>query len=268
CVSGIAKLGGTILRSSRSEEFRTPAGQVRAAEILRRRRIDALVPIGGDGTIRGAIELAKVWDGRIIACPGTIDNDLLGTSYTIGFATAVQTAMDAVDKIRDTADSHERMFLVEVMGRHSGYIATFTALAAGAECVCIPETPTNPAELVEQLKAMRERGKESVMMIVAEGDELGGAQKIDELLKAHGNPFSTRIVVLGHLQRGGSPAPMDRVLAASMGDFAVRAIDMGETQALSGIVGGENRLTSFAQAVAGHNPIPPRLLELLATLSN
>lgn len=267
CVSGIAKLGGTMLRSSRSEEFRTEKGLQRAASNLMKHGIDALVPIGGDGTIRGAIELNKIWKGGIIACPGTIDNDLCGTSYTIGFATAVQTAVEAVDKIRDTAESHQRMFLVEVMGRHSGYIATHTAIAGGAELVCIPETDTNPEEMIQQLHALRKREKASIMMIVSEGDERGGAQKINELLLEAGNPFSTRIVILGHLQRGGSPVPMDRIIAASMGDYAVRSLADGQTMALSGIVGGENRLTPMAQAVKGHNEIPARMLELMATLS-
>lgn len=268
CVTDIARRGGTMLHSSRSDEFRTEAGQQRAAGILKKRGIEALVPIGGDGTLRGAMALAEHWPGQIIACPGTIDNDLLGTSYTIGFATAVQTAVEAVDKIRDTAESHERMFLVEVMGRHSGYIATFTALAAGAECVCIPETPTDPAEIVAELHTLRARGKSSIMMIVAEGDERGGALKIDQLLKEAGNPFPTRVVILGHLQRGGSPAPMDRIIAASMGDFAVRSLRDGQSLMLSGIIGGENRLTPCAEAIAGHNPIPARMLELLATLSH
>lgn len=267
-VSGIVKHGGTILRSSRSDEFRTDAGQQKAAAILRKHQIDALVPIGGDGTIRGALAFARVWDGPIIACPGTIDNDLWGTDYTIGFATAVQTAVDAVDKIRDTAESHEMMFLVEVMGRHSGYIAVYTALAGGAECVCIPETCTEPRELVARLRELKQRGKSSIMLIVAEGDERGGARVIDDLLREAGNPFPTRVVVLGHLQRGGSPAPLDRILAASMGDYAVRALAEGQTMKLSGIVAGENRLTPFAEAVAEHKPIPSRLLELLSSLSH
>lgn len=267
-VSGIVKHGGTILRSSRSDEFRTPAGRKKAADILRKHKIDALVPIGGDGTIRGAIALAEFWDGRVIACPGTIDNDLWGTDYTIGFATAVSTAVEAVDKIRDTAESHEMMFLVEVMGRHSGYIAVYTALAGGAECVCIPETCTAPDELVAHLRELKQRGKSSIMLIVAEGDERGGAKAIDDLLKQAGNPFSTRMVVLGHLQRGGSPVPADRIIAASMGDFAVRALAKGETMKLSGIAGGQNCLTPFAEAVAEHKPIPPRMLELLASLSH
>lgn len=266
-VSGIVKFGGTILRSSRSEQFRTEAGQKQAADILNKHGIEALVPIGGDGTFRGAMALSRFWDGGIIACPGTIDNDLGGTDFTIGFATAVETAVEAVDKIRDTAASHERMFLIEVMGRHSGYIAVYTALAAGAECVCIPESTTEPEEIVAHLKELRRRGKESIMMIVAEGDEVGGAHTIDQLLKDAGNPFPTRVVILGHLQRGGSPNPFDRIIAANMGDFAVRGLMEDKTLAMSGIIGGENRLTPLADAVAEHKAIPGRMLELLASLS-
>ena len=187
-VSDWTRHGGAFLRSSRSEEFRTPQGLQKAAEILAKHEIDALVPIGGDGTFRGAMALAEHWDGRIVGCPGTIDNDLLGTDFTIGFSTAVSTAVDAVDKIRDTAESHERMFLIEVMGRHSGFIAVHTALASAAETVCIPETPTDLDEIVRNLRALKDRGKTSIMMIVAEGDERGGAQILYEQLKAANCP--------------------------------------------------------------------------------
>ncbi len=264
-VSGLSPLGGTILKTSRSEEFRTEAGQKKAAAILRKHRIDALVPIGGDGTFRGAVALANHWNGRIIGCPGTIDNDLLGTDFTIGFHTAVQTAVDAVDKLRDTAESHERMFLVEVMGRHSGYIALYTALAAGAEVACIPETPTDIPQIIERLKALKARGKKSIIVIVAEGDELGGVVKLTEDLSAANCPFETRAVVLGHLQRGGSPVPADRILATRLGDFAVRAVLEGRTGAMAGEIGGKPLLTPFPETFARHNPVPPDLVALLET---
>ena len=193
-VSGITQRGGAILRSSRSDEFRTEAGLKKAARILKKHDINALIPIGGDGTFRGALALSAHWRGQIVGCPGTIDNDLMGTDYTIGFSTAVQTAVEAVDKIRDTAESHERMFLIEVMGRHSGYIAVYTALAGAAECVCIPETPTHIDGLIKHLKVLKKRGKLSIMMIVAEGDEAGGAVVINEQLKAAKCPFlDTRV---------------------------------------------------------------------------
>jgi len=266
-VSGWSRLGGARLRSSRCEAFRTEAGLVKAAEVLDRHRIDALIPIGGDGTFRGAVELLRHWNGRIVGCPGTIDNDLIGTSFTIGFSTAVQTAVEAVDKIRDTAESHERMFLVEVMGRHSGYIALHTALASGAEDVCIPETFTDIPAIAAQLLKLKERGKTSVMMIVAEGDERGGATVLQKELAAAGCPFSTRVVVLGHLQRGGSPSPEDRILASRLGDFAVTALLEGASGVMAGVCGDANTLTPFEETFSEHKPLPAELLELLETLA-
>jgi len=266
-VSGIAKLGGTMLFTSRSEAFRTEAGQKKAAGILEKHNIDALIPIGGDGTFRGAIALSRFWRGQIITCPGTIDNDLLGTDFTIGFATAVQTAVEAVDKLRDTATSHERMFLVEVMGRHSGYIGLYTALAAGAEVACLPETSTDVPEIIDHLKTLKARGKKSIMVIVAEGDERGGVMQLDAELRAAGAPFEIRAVTLGHLQRGGSPIFADRVLAARLGDFAVRAILQGETGAMAGEVQGNLVLVPLADTVAKHRPVSPDLIRLLEVLS-
>lgn len=267
-VSDIGRRGGTILHTSRCEEFYTESGQKRAAEILRKHKIDALIPIGGDGTFHGAVALAKYWDGQIIGCPGTIDNDLLGTDYTIGFATAVHTAVDAVDKLRDTADAHERMFLVEVMGRHSGYIALYTAIAASAEIACIPETPTEVSEIIRQLHELKSRGKTSVMMIVAEGDEHGGAAALQKALCENGCPFETRVLALGHLQRGGSPVPQDRILAARLGDFAVRSILAGKTGCMAGERQGELVLVPFEETYAAHKPVPQDLVRLLETLAS
>ena len=266
-VSGWSRFGGAFLRSSRSDEFRTEAGQKKAADCLRDREIDALIPIGGDGTFHGAVELAEHWGGQIVGCPGTIDNDLIGTDFTIGFSTAVQTAVEAVDKIRDTAESHERMFLVEVMGRHSGFIAVHTAVAAGAECVCIPETTTNIDKIVFDLHALKDRGKTSIMMIVSEGDEEGGAEALNARLKEVDNPFPTRVVVLGHLQRGGSPSPDDRILGSALGDFAVQAVLEGKTGVMAGLIGGRVEFTPFEETYATHKPIPAELLALVEHLS-
>ncbi len=266
-VSDWSRFGGAFLRSSRSDEFRTEAGQKKAAAILVKHGIDALVPIGGDGTFRGAVALAKVWKGLIVGCPGTIDNDLLGTDFTIGFSTAVQTAVDAVDKIRDTAESHERMFFIEVMGRHSGYIAVYTALASGAEAVACPETPTKIDEIIANLHLLKERGKTSVIMIVAEGDERGGAEILHNELKKAGNPFETRVVILGHLQRGGHPTPQDRILASQMGDGAVRAIVEGASGIMVGVVAGKCELTPFPETFAHHCEIPPHMLSLVAAMA-
>ena len=267
-VSNIVDRGGTVLGTSRCPEFQTEPGLKKAAGILQRHRIDALIPIGGDGTLHGAVALAKHWPGQIVGCPGTIDNDLLGTDYTIGFATAVQTAVEAIDKLRDTAESHERMFLVEVMGRHSGYIALYTALAGGAEVVAIPESPTDVPAIVEQLKTLKSRGKHSIMLVVAEGDESGGAVKLDAGLKQAGCPFDTRVVLLGHIQRGGSPVPADRILATLLGDFAVEALDGGANGVMAGEIQGRLVLTPFLETYAHHKAVPESLLKLLQTMAS
>ena len=266
-VSNIIQQGGTILQSSRSERFRSDEGIKQAAAVLTRHGIDALIPVGGDGTFRGAIELSRHWQGKIVGCPGTIDNDLLGTDHTIGFSTAVETAVEAVDKLRDTAESHDRMFLVEVMGRHSGYIALYTALAAAAECVCIPETPTDVPQMIEYIHKLKRRKRHSIIVIVAEGDEAGGAKILQQQLTEANCPFSTRTVILGHIQRGGSPSPADRLLAAELGDFAVRSLLEGANGAMAGQIAGRLTLTPLAEAVAGHKPLPPELLELLERMS-
>jgi 6-phosphofructokinase 1 len=266
-VSNILKLGGTILYTSRCEQFRTESGVKKAAKILQKHRIDALIPIGGDGTFHGAVDLAKQWDGLIVGCPGTIDNDLIGTDYTIGFATAVNTAVDALDKLRDTAESHERLFVVEVMGRHSGYISLYTALAAGAEVVALPETPTEIPQIVQHLQILKARGKKSIMIVVAEGDELGGADELNEHIKKAGCPFQTRVIKLGHLQRGGSPVVFDRILASRLGDFAVRAITEGKTGVMAGQIRGELVLTPFTETFAQHHAVPEEYLKLLKTMA-
>ncbi|MEM9941716.1 MAG: ATP-dependent 6-phosphofructokinase [Planctomycetota bacterium] len=255
--------GGAHLRSSRSDEFRTLEGQKKAAEILNRHQIEALVPIGGNGTFAGAVALSKVWDGQIVGCPGTIDNDLLGTDYTIGFSTAVQTAVEAVDKIRDTASSHDRMFLVEVMGRHSGYIALYTALASGADVCAIPETDTNFPEIVEHLKCLSQQGRTMAIMIVAEGDEKGGVADIEKQLAEHQCPFSTRTVVLGHLQRGGIPTPEDRRRATQMGVVAVKAILEGKTGLMIGTQDEKCRETPFETTFLTHRAVPLELLDIV-----
>ena len=267
-VSDICKLGGTILRSSRSDQFRTETGQQKAVAVLAKHKIEALIPIGGDGTFHGAVDLARWWDGQIIGCPGTIDNDLMGSDYTIGFATAVHTAVEALDKLRDTAESHERLFLVEVMGRHSGYIALYTALAGGAEVVALPETNTDVPAIVQHLDTLKARGKKSIMVVVAEGDEFGGAAVLNEGLQRAGCPFQTRVLTLGHLQRGGSPVPQDRILASRLGDFAVQAIVQGKTGAMAGEVNSQRVLTPFTETYATHRPVPEELLDLLNTLAS
>jgi len=262
-VSGLSKRGGTILHSSRSQRFCEPAGLHHAVKVLKKYGFDALITIGGNGTLTGALELSKVWDGQIIGIPGTIDNDLYGTDFTIGFATAVDTAVDAVDKLRDTAGSHDLMFFVEVMGRHCGDIALSTAIASGAEIACIPEAEETPERMVKKLQAIKEAGKTSVMAIVAEGDEHGGAFAIQKLLKEAGNPFDSRAVVLGHILRGGSPVAADRILASELGNFAVSAVIQGESGKMAGKIKGELTLTPLEECVSKHRTVDTEQLRLL-----
>ncbi len=262
-VSGLSKLGGTILKSSRCQEFETLAGVQKAAEVLAKHQIDALLPIGGNGTLSGALALSKVWDGQIIGLPGTIDNDLLGTDFTIGYSTAVHTAVAAVDNLQDTAGSHDMMFFVEVMGRHCGDIALATAIASGAEIVCIPEMVEKPERLVKKLREIKELGKSSVIAIVAEGDESGGAVALQKTLKEAGNPYDSRTVVLGHVLRGGSPTPMDRVLASELGNLAVSALMQGETGKMAGRINGECTLRPLEECISGHRKVSPERLRLL-----
>jgi len=267
-VSGWSRRGGALLGSSRSDEFRTEEGQKKAAGILNSHQIDALIPVGGDGTMQGAMALSRWWNGGIVTCPGTIDNDLHGTDFTIGFSTAVQTAVEAVDKIRDTAESHQRMFLVEVMGRHSGFIAVHTAIAAAAEIACVPETKTDIAAIINDLQQLKQRNKSSVVAIVAEGDEEGGAENLNQQLVAAGCPYSTRVVILGHLQRGGTPTHEDRVRSSIMGEAAVQALSDGQSHVMAGVVNGGAHLSPLENVVDEHKPIPAYLLNLVATLAN
>jgi 6-phosphofructokinase 1 len=267
-VSTWAAHGGAHLRSSRSAEFLTLEGRQKAVQVLKENKIDGLIPIGGDGTFNGAVALGKIWDGPIVGCPGTIDNDLIGTDYTIGFSTAVQTAVEAIDKIRDTASAHDRMFLVEVMGRHSGYIALYTALASGADVVAIPETETDIPEIIAYLKKLKSRGRSMAIMIVAEGDEKGGANVINEQLKAADCPFDTRTVVLGHLQRGGTPTPEDRRRATQMGCGAVNAIHAGETGVMIGTQDDRCISVPFEATFQTHRPVSMDLLNLLKQMES
>jgi 6-phosphofructokinase 1 len=266
-VSNIIHRGGTILHTSRCERFKTEEGVRTAAEILRRHQIDHLVAIGGDGTFRGCLALASCWDGRIIGCPGTIDNDVSGTDISIGFTSALTTATEAIDKLRDTADATERLFLVEVMGRHSGHIAIHTALAAGADAALIPEVPFRVDTVVEHLKEEQRCGKTSWIVVVAEGAIAGGAQQIWQEMKALEVTFDTRLLVLGHLQRGGAPAVRDRILASRMGAFAIRALHDGQSNKMVGEVRGELVLTPFEHATLRPKDTPASLVTLLTELA-
>ncbi len=265
-VSGISMLGGTVLHSSRCPDFETEAGMKRVAEILERHRFDAIIPIGGNGTLAGAYEFRKFWGGRIVGCPGTIDNDLCCTDYTIGFQTAVQTAVEAVDKLRDTAHSHDRMFIVELMGRHCGYITLYTAIAAGCEIACIPEAPLTVPEMVTKLTRLKHAGKESIIMAVAEG-YLEGVMSLQQKLMDAGCPFPSRVIVLGHLLRGGSPCADDRILATMLGHYAVQAIINGETGKMAGVLHEKPELFPLEDVIKAHRSVPQSMINLLEVVS-
>jgi 6-phosphofructokinase 1 len=237
-VSNIIQRGGTILKTARSEEFKTPEGRAEAAGNLRKWKIDGLVSIGGDGTYRGAEAISREHGFSVIGAPGTIDNDIYGTDFTIGYDTATNVALDAVDRIRDTAASHERIFFIEVMGRHAGFIALDVGVAGGAEFIMIPEAESDIDEMAEILVKGRERGKSSSIVIVSEGDELGGAYKIAEKVKQKSG-LDYRVTILGHIQRGGSPTVRDRVLASKLGATAVELLIDGVSSVMVGEMRGK-----------------------------
>lgn len=267
-VSNIIQRGGTILKSARSEKFRTPEGRKEAADILRKHGIDGLVVIGGDGTFTGAHFLFEEHGIAVIGAPGTIDNDLYGTDYTIGYDTAVNTALSAVDRIRDTAEAHDRVFFIEVMGRDAGYIALNVAIGGGAEAVLIPETETDLNHIADTLKEGWEREKTSSIIIVAEGDEQGGAYEVVEKLKKDLPQLKYRIAVLGHIQRGGSPTAMDRMLASRLGHAAVSGLLNGKKDCMAGILNNKVEYTPLAEAISIDKPINPQLIEMTEILAH
>jgi len=244
-VSGIIYRGGTVLKTARSKEFMEKEGQEKAVENIKKLGIQTLIVIGGDGSFRGARVLDEKWDIPTIGIPATIDNDIWGTDFTIGFLTAVDTALEAIDKIRDTATSHDRLFLVEVMGRTSGYIALWSGLAGGAEDILIPELSTNLDEVCAKLAKGRERGKTSSIIIVAEGNKIGSAAEIASRIRKKIG-YEERVVVLGHLQRGGSPCLWDRILGIRLGAAAVDAIVKGERNIMMGIVNGKIKISPLS----------------------
>lgn len=267
-VSNIIQLGGTILQSERSDEFRTKEGRAKAYQQLKEKGIDGLVVIGGDGTFTGAQVFSREFrDLEIVGCPGTIDNDLYGTDFTIGYDTAINTAMDAVDKIKDTANAHNRLFVIEVMGRDAGYIALRTAISTGAEAVLIPESKTDYAELFNTLKKNLKKKKRSGIIIVAEGDESGGAFQVAKDIGAHFPDHEIRVTILGHIQRGGRPTCMERVNASRMGRSAVEALIDGTNGVMIGIVHNNISYTPFEHAIKYTRTINPVLLDIVNVLS-
>jgi 6-phosphofructokinase 1 len=266
-VGGIINRGGTILRTARSQEFMTVEGRRRAAEQLKRHEIEGLIVIGGDGTYRGAQELHQEHGVRCIGLPGTIDNDIGGTDYTIGYDTALNTALEAIDRLRDTAESHDRVFFVEVMGRHSGYLAMMSGLAGGAEEILVPESPTNLEDLAQSLARARGKGKTSSIVVVAEGDDAGRAIDIAKEVSRLTGEKEYRVAVIGHLQRGGSPTAFDRILASRMGVKAVEALKAGETGQMVGIRGNALILCPLSDTWEKRTTFDPACYELGKILS-
>lgn len=266
-VGGILNRGGTILHTARCDEFLEPEGRSRAAENLHKHGIDALVAIGGDGTYRGAVALEQEHGIKCVGMPGTIDNDIGGTDFTIGFDTALNTALEAIDRLRDTAESHDRIFFVEVMGRHNGYIAMYSAIAGGAEEVLVPEVPTDIDALVNVIHEGRERGKRSCIVVVAEGDDAGDAHTIAEKVASRAKIRDWRVTVVGHLQRGGSPTAFDRILASRMGLRAVEAVVKGTTNVMTGLDGQTIVLRPISDAWEHPSKFDPSYLDLMKILA-
>lgn len=266
-VSNIIQKGGTILRTARCPEFTTSEGRKTAYDNMRRAGIDAVVAIGGDGTITGARIFAEEYNIPIVALPGTIDNDLSGTDSTIGFDTALNTIMECVDKIRDTATSHERLFFVEVMGHTAGYLALNGALATGAEAAIIPEMETEDDQLKTLIDNGFRKSKNSAIVLVAENPKTGGAMGLAERVKREYPQYDARVTILGHLQRGGSPSAFDRILASRLGSAAITALQEGQRNVMTGIRNGEIVYVPFSQAISHTKKLSQDMTDLVRVLS-
>ncbi|MCI7051041.1 MAG: 6-phosphofructokinase [Bacteroidales bacterium] len=265
-VSNIVQTGGTILRTARSKEFETPAGRKKAYETLRKEAIDALIVIGGNGSLTGAMLLAEEYDFPCIGLPGTIDNDLYGTDNTIGYDTTLNTITDCVDKIRDTATSHERIFFVEVMGRDAGFLAQNSAIAAGAEAAIIPEDSTGSDQLIEFMERGIRKSKKSCIVIVSESPKCGAMYYADRVNKEYPN-FDVRVSILGHLQRGGRPSARDRILASQVGVGAIEALVQGQRNVMVGVRNNEVVYVPFIDAIGKRKAMDKKLIKVLDELS-
>ena len=262
-VRGIINRGGTMLYSARSKEFRSKEGRIKAYKNVKKHNIDAIIIIGGDGSFTGGMVFQKEFNVPVIGIPGTIDNDLFGTSHTLGYDTALNTVMEAIDKIRDTAISHDRLFFVEVMGRDAGHIALNSGIAIGAQEILIPEEKIGIDELIISLKKSKKSGKTSSIVVVAEGDKTG--ENVFELAKSVEEKFpdyEIKVSVLGHMQRGGSPSCFDRVLATRMGVKAVESLMLGEFSKMIGLKDGEITLTHLNLSIKGKSKINSELLQV------
>ena len=264
-VSGIIYRGGTILYTARSEEFRTPEGRKKAYEVLQKEEIDALIVIGGDGSFTGARALAQEWNVPVIGIPATIDNDLWGTDATIGYDTALNTIVECVDKLRDTGMSHERLFVVEVMGRDAGFLTLNAAIAAGAEAAIIPERDALGQEIENAMNGRKH--KSSGIILVQEHAIEGGAQAVADLIQKHHPEVSTRVTILGHLQRGGSPTAYDRIIASQMGCAAIQALLEEQRSVMVGLVNGEIIYVPLSKAIKEKKDISNAKWKDMLTLS-
>ena len=267
-VANIIQRGGTILKTARSKQFMEPEGRKIAYENLKKHEIDGLVIIGGDGSFRGAQKFSNEFDIPCIGLPGTIDKDIAGTDFTIGFDTAVNTAIEAIDKIRDTADAHDRMFIIEVMGRDAGYIALHSGIATGAEHILIPETKTDIEGVVESLVEKERRKKLVNMIVVAEGDEIGGANELAAVIKDRIPMLDTRVCILGHIQRGGSPSCLDRVIASRLGYAAVEALLEGKHNQMIGILNNKLHYTPLDKAIKAKQKVSAEWLKIVKILAS
>ncbi len=267
-VHNIINKGGTILKSTRCKEFRTKEGRKKAYEKLKAEGIDAFVVIGGDGSFTGAMIFNQEYDFPVIGIPGTIDNDIFGTTFTLGFDTALNTVVEAIDKIRDTASSHNRLFFVEVMGRDVGHIALNAGVGAGAEEILIPEENLGLERLLESLERSKGSGKSSSIVIVAEGDKTGkNVFELKDYVEENFPDYDVRVSVLGHMQRGGSPSCYDRVLASRMGVRAVEALLEGQTNLMVGVLDNQLILTPINKAIKGHTKIDKELIRVSEIMS-
>lgn len=267
-VRGIINKGGTFLKSARSQEFRTAEGRKKAHENLLKEEIDALVAIGGDGTFTGAMIFNKEHNYPIIGIPGTIDNDIVGTSHTLGYDTALNTAVEVLDKIRDTASSHDRLFFIEVMGRDAGHIALNVGIGAGAEEILIPEENLGLDRLLDSLRKSKSSGKTSSIVVVSEGDKIGkNVFELKSYVDEHLPEYDVRVSVLGHMQRGGSPSCFDRVLASRMGVKAVESILEGKSDLMVGLVNDKIVLNPLERAIKGQTKINKNLIRVSDIMS-
>jgi 6-phosphofructokinase 1 len=267
-VANIIQRGGTILKTSRCKEFFEPEGRKIAYENLKKRGINGLVVIGGDGSFKGALKFSQEFDIPCIGLPGTIDKDIAGTDFTIGFDTAVNTAVEAIDKIRDTADAHDRLFIIEVMGRDAGYIALHSGIATGAEHILIPERKTDIEAVIVSLQEKEKRKKLVNMIVVAEGDEFGGAEEVSKIIKERLPNADTRVCVLGHIQRGGSPSCLDRLIASRMGFQAVESLLEGRHNVMIGVLNNKMHYTPLERAVKAKQKISDDWLRIVKILAS